>query len=148
RGDAYSNNPNFYGWNVSASNSVMAKITATPKSYLELGSATAGIHSSLGFFVSSAGHGGLLERMSILGNGNVGIGTTSPTTKMHLMSGTDSAVSLLALDTGLHGGSVFTVGGTGNNESTFDLSVYRAGSYSSRFGVNSSGKIYLHPTGS
>jgi hypothetical protein len=79
--------------------------------------------------------------------GNVGIGSSTPTSKLHLRSGTDSATSFLLLDTGVHGGSSFTVGGTGNNESTFDLSVYRAGTYSSRFGVGSAGQVYLQPSG-
>jgi hypothetical protein len=33
--------------------------------------------------------------------------------------------------------------GTANNESGYDLSVYRAGQYFSRFGVNSFGSVYL-----
>jgi hypothetical protein len=78
---------------------------------------------------------------------NVGIGTTNPTSKLHLRSGTDSATSFLTLDTGVHGGSTFTVGGTANNESTFDLAVYRAGSYASRFGVNNFGTVYFQPGG-
>jgi Peptidase_G2, IMC autoproteolytic cleavage domain len=78
---------------------------------------------------------------------NVGIGTTNPTSKLHLRSDTDSATSFLTLDTGVHGGSTFTVGGTANNESTFDLAVYRAGSYASRFGVNNFGTVYFQPGG-
>ena len=78
RGDAYSDNPNVYGWTLFG-NGVLAKIGAAPQSYTELGSAISGTHASLGFFVNSAGHGGLLERMTILGNGKVGIGTTTPT---------------------------------------------------------------------
>jgi hypothetical protein len=37
------------------------------------------------------------------------------------------------------------VGGTVNNESYFDLSVFRAGSYFSRFGVSNYGHVYLQP---
>src|ERR1043165_3457067 len=91
RGDAYSDNPNFYGWNVQP-NTVLAKISAVPKSYLELGSVIAGTHASLGFFVSSAGHGGLLERMTVLGNGNVGIGTTTPTALLNLWTSSGDVV--------------------------------------------------------
>ena len=42
----------------------------------------------LGFFLGSAGGDAVAdERLSILGNGNVGIGTTSPASKLHLESG-------------------------------------------------------------
>jgi hypothetical protein len=85
------------------------------------------------------------ERMRITSTGNVGIGTANPTSKLHVVSGTDSATTMLSLDTGVHGGTAMTVGGTVNNESTFDLSVYRAGSYASRFGVSSAGNVYLQP---
>lgn len=77
RGDAYSQNPQLYGWSMFP-NTVMAKIGAVPQSFSEVGSGISGTHASLGFFVSSAGHGGLLERMTIVGNGNVGIGITAP----------------------------------------------------------------------
>lgn len=77
RGDAYSQNPQLFGWSMFP-NTVMAKIGALPQSFSEVGSGISGTHASLGFFVSSAGHGGLLERMTIVGNGNVGIGITAP----------------------------------------------------------------------
>ena len=87
--------------------------------------------------------GGLSERMRIDASGNVGIGTTTPSSKLHLVSGTDNSTSLLNLDTGVHGGTSMVVYGTANNESGYDLSVYRAGQYFSRFGVNSFGSVYL-----
>lgn len=84
RGDAYSDNPNVFGWSMFP-NTVMAKISAVPQSYTELGSGIAGTHANLGFFVSSAGHGGLLERMTILGSGNVGVGTTTPAERLSVL---------------------------------------------------------------
>jgi hypothetical protein len=85
RGDAYSQNPQLYGWGMFP-NTVMAKIGAVPQSFSEVGSGIAGTHASLGFFVNSAGHGGLLERMTIVGNGNVGIGTASPGSILQVQS--------------------------------------------------------------
>lgn len=83
-------------------------------------------------------------RMSINANGYVGIGGT-PTSKLHVISGTDSGTTLLSLDTGVHGGTSMAVFGTANNESGFDMSVYRAGTYTSRFGVSSAGNVYFQP---
>ncbi|MFL6285814.1 MAG: hypothetical protein ACJ74Q_21960 [Pyrinomonadaceae bacterium] len=76
-----------------------------------------------------------------------GIGTSNPTSKFHLVSGTDSGTTMLHMDTGMHGGTAFAVGGTANNESTLDMSVYRAGLYVSRFGVSNYGHVYLQPGG-
>ncbi len=87
------------------------------------------------------------ERMRIGSNGYIGIGTTNPTNKFHVVSGTDSATTLLFLDTGTHGGTALAVSGSANNESGFDMSVYRAGQYFSRFGVNIAGNVYLQPGG-
>lgn len=87
------------------------------------------------------------ERMTINTVGYVGIGTASPTSRLHVMSGTDANTSMLDLDTGVHGGTRMSVAGTSNNESAFDMSVYRAGTYTSRFGVNSAGTVYLQPGG-
>jgi hypothetical protein len=84
-----------------------------------------------------------IERMRISASGYLGIGTTNPTSKLHIVSGTDSGTTLLSLDTGVHGGTSMAVFGTANNESGFDMSVYRAGQYYSRFGVTSAGNVYL-----
>lgn len=85
------------------------------------------------------------EVFRVDGRGYFGFNTANPTSRLHVVSGTDSATSMLSLDTGIHGGTSFAVAGTANNESTFDLSVYRAGQYVSRFGVNSAGNLYLQP---
>jgi hypothetical protein len=87
------------------------------------------------------------ERMRISATGLVGLGTASPTSRLHVVSGTDANTSMLDLDTGIHGGTRMSVAGTSNNESVFDMSVYRAGTYTSRFGVNSAGTVYLQPGG-
>jgi len=96
---------------------------------------------------SAYNNGAFPEIFRMDSGGFFGIGTTNPTSKLHVVSGTDSATSMLKLDTGVHGGTAMTVAGTVNNESTFDLSVYRAGSYASRFGVSSAGNVYLQPGG-
>lgn len=87
------------------------------------------------------------ERMRITSSGYVGIGTTVPTSKLHMVSGTDNGTTLLSLDTGTHGGTSMAVFGTANNESGFDLSVFRAGQYYSRIGVSTTGDLYLQPAG-
>lgn len=79
--------------------------------------------------------------------GNVGIGTISPAAKLHIVSGTDNPNTFLSLDTGVHGGSQFQIGGTTNNESYFNLNVYRAGLYFNRLSVNSFGHLLLQPGG-
>lgn len=87
------------------------------------------------------------DRMIINANGWVGMGTTSPTSRLHVVSGTDANTSMLSLDTGVHGGTQMSVLGTANNESGFDMSVYRAGTYTTRFGVSTAGTVYLQPGG-
>lgn len=102
--------------------------------------------SSQTYMAFSAYNGtAMAEVFRLDGRGYVGVGTANPTAKLHVMSGTDSATTMLSLDTGTHGGTAMVVGGTANNESTFDLSVYRAGAYASRFGVNSAGNVYIQP---
>src|SRR5258706_10701951 len=78
-------------------------------------------------------------------SGNVGLGTTTPSSKLHVVSGTDNFTNLLTLDTGGHAGTAMGVYGTVNNESGLDMSVYRAGQYFSRFGVTNFGHVYLQP---
>jgi hypothetical protein len=87
------------------------------------------------------------ERMRITPTGLIGMGTTSPTSRLHVVSGTDNATSMLNLDTGLHGGTQMWVYGTTNNESGMEMSVYRAGVYTPRFAVNSAGQVSLQPGG-
>lgn len=94
---------------------------------------------------SAYNNGAFNEIFRMDGRGLFGIGTANPTSKLHVVSGTDVATSMLNLDTGVHGGTSMAVAGTVNNESTFDLSVYRGGVYASRFGVNSAGNVYLQP---
>jgi hypothetical protein len=79
------------------------------------------------------------------GRGFFGIGTSNPTSRLHVASGTDSATTLLHLDTGVHGGTAMAVGGNANNESTFELSVQRGGVYTSRLGVAATGNLFLQP---
>ena len=89
RGDAYSDNPNIFGWSMFPG-TVMAKISVVPQSFSEVGSGISGTHASLGFFVSSAGHGGLSERMTIVGNGKVGIGITTPIYSLDVNGGVNA----------------------------------------------------------
>lgn len=87
------------------------------------------------------------EKMRLDTSGNLGIGTTTPSGKLHVVSGTDNGTALLNLDTGVHGGTSMLVYGTANNESGYDMSVYRAGQYFSRFGVTNYGHVYFQPGG-
>lgn len=121
----------------------------------------------LGFSTPNAGNSAQLTRMRLGGlaanstieflnvssvflsstSAKFGLGTSNPTSKFHLVSGTDNGTTMLHMDTGVHGGTTFAVGGTANNESTLDMSVYRAGQYVSRFGVSNYGQVYLQPGG-
>ncbi len=79
--------------------------------------------------------------------GNFGIGTSAPNSKLHIVAGTDTYTNLLNLDTGVHLGTVFGVGGTANNESVFGMSVYRGGQYFTRMYVDQFGRVSLQPNG-
>jgi trimeric autotransporter adhesin len=95
---------------------------------------------------SAYNNGAFSELFRADGRGYFGIGTSNPTSKLHVVSGTDSGTTLLSLDTGVHGGTSMAVFGTANNESGFDMSVFRAGQYVSRFGVTAAaGHVYLQP---
>ena len=85
------------------------------------------------------------QRLIIDGAGNVGINSTAPTAKLQIKSGTAAGTNMLHLDTGVYGGTFFSVGGTINNESTFNVAVYRGGQYFSRIGVTNYGHVYLAP---
>jgi hypothetical protein len=102
------------------------------------------VPTSLQFF-TGVNNGGGVERMRITSGGNIGIGTASPSSKLHIVSGTDAGTNLLHLDTGVHGGAAFSVAGTINNESAFNIAVYRAGQYFNRIGVTNYGHVYLAP---
>lgn len=87
------------------------------------------------------------ERMRISTAGLVGLGTVTPTSRLHIVSGTDTSTSMLNLDTGVHGGTQMWVYGNTNNESGMEMSVYRSGVYTPRFAVNSAGHVSLQPNG-
>lgn len=78
----------------------------------------------------------------------VGIGTTSPFTKLDVTSGTSNFTNLLHLNTGIAGaGAFFGVGSTANNETYFALQVYRGGVVGNRLYVNQHGHVSLQPNG-
>lgn len=84
-------------------------------------------------------------------SGNVGIGTNTPAAKLDVNGNVNfrGGQTFFRQSSGLAGGegTLFNTGGTANNESYFDMSVYRAGSYTSRFGVDNYGRMYLQPGG-
>lgn len=92
-----------------------------------------------------------LPRMVIDNSGNVGIGTATPQYRLDVNGNATfrGGATYLRQSTGLAAGegTLFTTGGTANNESYLDMSVYRAGSYVSRFGVDNFGRMYLQPGG-
>jgi hypothetical protein len=101
--------------------------------------------SAIYFNTVKNGTAATVERMRLTGDGNLGLGTAAPTSKLHIVSGTDAGTSMLHLDTGVHGGAAFSVAGTINNESAFNIAVYRAGQYFNRIGVSNYGHVYLAP---
>jgi hypothetical protein len=102
----------------------------------------------LGF--SAYNGAGVSEVFRVNGSGYLGLGTTAPTSKLHVASGTDSTTTLLHLESGAaatKGGAAFAVSSNASSETGFDLSVKRAGAYSSRLGVSPAGNVYLQPGG-
>jgi hypothetical protein len=89
------------------------------------------------------------EVMRIDAAGNVGIGTTAPGFKLDVNGNVSfrGGSTYFKQSTGLAGGegAAIGVGATVNNESTFALSVYRAGAYTGRLYVNQFGQMILQP---
>ena len=104
------------------------------------------------YFGFSAYNGeGVSEVFRVSGGGYVGVGTSAPTSRLHVASGTDSAATLLHLESGTgatKGGASFAVSSNASAETGFDLSVRRSGAFTSRFGVSGAGNVYLQPAGS
>jgi hypothetical protein len=78
-GAGYSQSGSSYGWTLGGNNDTLGKIVVTPKSYTEIpGNNSLGINSAVSFYVANSAGGGLTEKMTLYGNGNVGTGTPSP----------------------------------------------------------------------
>lgn len=79
--------------------------------------------------------------------GNVGIGTMTPGNKLEVFTGTNSLTRALYLNTGTHEGTAFNISATSNNESMFDLTVFRGGIFEPRLSVYSNGNMSLQSAG-
>lgn len=79
--------------------------------------------------------------------GNVGIGTMNPGNKLEVLTGTNTLTRALYLNTGTHEGTAFNISATSNNESMFDLTVFRGGIFEPRLSVYSNGNMSLQPSG-
>ncbi|MES2284461.1 MAG: hypothetical protein V4547_02150 [Bacteroidota bacterium] len=86
-------------------------------------------------------------RMIIDSTGKVGIGTMNPGNKLEIFTGTNSLTRALYLNTGTHEGTAFNISATTNNESMFDLTVFRGGIFEPRLSVYSNGNMGLQPSG-
>ncbi len=80
-------------------------------------------------------------------NGNVGIGTQTPSCKLDILTGTNAVTRALYLNTGTHEGTAFNISATTNNESMLDITVFRGGFLVPRMSVYSNGDMGLQPTG-
>jgi len=101
------------------------------------------------FAVAPVGGINAVEAMRIDAAGNIGIGTTTPGFKLDVNGnvGFRGGATYFKQSSGLAGneGAAIGIGATVNNESTFALSVYRAGAYTNRLYVNQFGQIILQP---
>ncbi len=88
-----------------------------------------------------------ISAMIIDPTGKVGIGTMNPGNKFEIFTGTNSLTRALYLNTGTHEGTAFNISATNNNESMFDLTVFRGGIHEPRLSVYSNGNMGLQPSG-
>lgn len=86
-------------------------------------------------------------RMILDSTGNVGIGTINPGNKLEILTGTNALTRALYLNTGTHEGTAFNISATTNNESMFDLTVFRGGIWEPRLSVYSDGNMSIQPSG-
>jgi hypothetical protein len=89
------------------------------------------------------------ELLRVRDDGNVGIGTSAPGYKLDINGNLNiqGGTTFFRQSSGLAGGegAYVSIGGTGNNEATLALSVYRGGAYTNRFYVTNFGEVLLQP---